>query len=254
MTLGTPRLTLALLLTVWSATETVVHAQASEPPSATVAPGLTTNVSVIITPDSAGALVHEEFVHASDSLQQRPRFRALTRACATIEDVQLTEGDRRRSLTAGAPGPWVTFDDFGERGADSPTRARATTLTLQYRVRHQGALMDVPLILPAHAIPRVEGEREGTVHVRVEGFPSGNEVRFPQLVHDATANTWSARFVAIPSFVRLTTKDTVGECTAPVGHGDDGGLSWRFWLLVGILVAWVPLYLAWAQRVTSADA
>jgi len=43
--------------------------------------------------------------------------------------------------------------------------------------------------------------------------------------------------------------NTASDCLEPtVEDGDDGGLVWRFFLLVGIMVAWVPVYLAWARR------
>jgi len=35
--------------------------------------------------------------------------------------------------------------------------------------------------------------------------------------------------------------------------GDNGGLVWRFFLLVGIMITWVPLYLAWARRSTERE-
>jgi hypothetical protein len=64
---------------------------------------------------------------------------------------------------------------------------------------------------------------------------------------------WDARYVAIPSFVQVSLTGVEGARTtgcaatgAPVGS--DGGLVWRFLLLVGIMGAWVPLYLAWARR------
>jgi hypothetical protein len=61
-------------------------------------------------------------------------------------------------------------------------------------------------------------------------------------------NEWSAHFVAVPSFVEVAGLRAT-PCDEGVGErGDNGGLVWRFVVLAGIMVAWVPLYLAWARR------
>jgi hypothetical protein len=220
------------------------QAQSVAPPAS-----LTTQVLVTITPGEGGETrVQERFVGVGDSIVQRPRFRALTRSCASVQDVQLRDSAGSVPLSAGAPVAWVEY-----RESLGTHRNPAPGFELRYVVRGGGSTRDVPLILPAHPVPRTEGMREGNVTVLVES-PSA-QVRFPQLTRDARTGTWRGHFVAIPSFVRLTTTDGADTpCKAVTTRGDDGGLVWRFGILVAILVAWVPLYLAWARRATSADA
>ena len=72
-------------------------------------------------------------------------------------------------------------------------------------------------------------------------------VSFPHMTRQAP-NEWSARFVAVPSFIEIAGL-RAAPCDEGVGEGgDNGGLVWRFFLLVGIMITWVPLYLAWARR------
>jgi hypothetical protein len=59
--------------------------------------------------------------------------------------------------------------------------------------------------------------------------------------------------VAVPSFVEVAGLRAT-RCDEGVGAGgDDGGLVWRFCVLVGIMITWVPLYLAWARRSTERE-
>jgi hypothetical protein len=85
------------------------------------------------------------------------------------------------------------------------------------------------------------------VKVDVRVSDTATQVSFPHMTRRAP-NEWSARFVAVPSFVEINGPRTT-PCDERAGErGDDGGLVWRFALLVGIMIAWVPLYLAWARR------
>jgi hypothetical protein len=64
-------------------------------------------------------------------------------------------------------------------------------------------------------------------------------------------NEWSARFVAVPSFVEVAGIHAARATPCGEGageRGDNGGLVWRFVVLAGIMAAWVPLYLTWARR------
>lgn len=241
MHVGTTVVALALL---FFSPRDEARAQGVAPPTQ-----LATQVLVTIRPDESGDVrVEERFVGVGDSIVQHPRFRALTRACASVQNVQLIDGGRSATLAADDTGVWV---EYGESSGTARTFL-SPAFELHYVVRGGGRPRDIPLILPAHPIPRTEGMREGSVTVVVES-PRAH-VHFPQLVRDARTGVWSGHFVAIPSFVRLTTRETATTtCDAPA-RGDDGGLVWRFGVLVGILVAWVPLYLGWARRATSADA
>ena len=61
-------------------------------------------------------------------------------------------------------------------------------------------------------------------------------------------NEWSARlWRSRRSWRSRACRAT--PCDQGIGKGgDDGGLVWRFCVLVGIMIVWVPLYLAWARR------
>ena len=244
----TTRFALALLLTAAAGAPGV----AQEPESARTA-----NAGVLITvalDTLGGAQVREAYAHVGDTLTHRPRFQWLARPCAEIGDIQLTDARGRVVLAPASHGVWVKLDDavLATRGAP------IDSFTVDYRVQGGGArgtTRDIPLVLPSFPIPRSEGAREGSVTVRVLGTTRDESVRFPQLARSANGEEWSGRFVAIPSFVRIVAGSDAGApCVSEPVRGDDGGLVWRFSLLVGILVAWVPLYLWWARRATSADA
>jgi hypothetical protein len=84
------------------------------------------------------------------------------------------------------------------------------------------------------------------VSVVVRFGQTDGRVEFPHMSRQA-ASEWSGRFIAVPSFVKVR-KPNPGCDALSRASGDNGGLVWRFALLVGIMVAWVPLYLAWARR------
>jgi hypothetical protein len=77
-------------------------------------------------------------------------------------------------------------------------------------------------------------------------------VQFPHMTRQAPGE-WSARYVAVPSFIEIGGVPNAPCAEGGEGRGDNGGLVWRFFLLTGIMAAWVPLYLAWARRSMDLD-
>ena len=103
----------------------------------------------------------------------------------------------------------------------------------------------VPLVHLTAPLARTTS-RQDMVSVVVRFLRDGGSVDFPHLTRQAP-NEWSGQFVATPSFVKVR-KPNPGCDALSRAPGDNGGLVWRFTLLVGIMVAWVPIYLAWARR------
>ena len=230
--------------------------QATPPPGDDASAGVTIDVVV----DAVNsARVHQRYRLAPDTASAASRLQYLARRCTTVEDVALTTPRGRVALAQSPNGPWV---ELGEGPAPLLGHDSAA-FDVEYRVRWSGPDADIPLALLTRPIPRREGEREGAVTVRVTIAGAGATVGFPQLREagrDDAGSRWVGRFVAIPSFVRVRFPARPSLECPPAGGGDggsrfdDGGLTWRFWLLVGIMVAWVPLYLAWARRQTEHDA
>ncbi len=82
---------------------------------------------------------------------------------------------------------------------------------------------------------------------------AADRVTFPRMDRSGAAGEWRADFVAVPSFVSLQRAGGDDSCADAATAHDDGGLSWRFWLLVAILVVWVPTYQWWARRQPEHD-
>ena len=167
-------------------------------------------------------------------------LRVLTRPCATIENLHIERAGAVLPVMETRDGPWITFRDTTARQDDTGR------LFVRYDVRLAGAGV-VPLAHLASSVTGSGSTRTGPVKVLVRGTDSTARVSFPHMTRQAH-NEWSARYVAVPSFVELA-----GLRAAPCGEGgaaggDNGGLVWRFFLLVGIMITWVPLYLAWARR------
>ena len=141
-------------------------------------------------------------------------LRVLTRPCATIGNLRVEQAGSVLSVTESRAGPWITFRDTIAGGDDS------LRLLVRYDVRPAGAGV-VPLVHLASAVTGNGSTRTGPVKV--------------------------------PSFVEVAGLRAT-PCDEGVGAGgDDGGLVWRFCALVGIMIIWVPLYLAWARRSTERE-
>jgi hypothetical protein len=144
------------------------------------------------------------------------------------------------SATESRDGPWVTFRDTPAAQNDS------LRLDVRYDVRLAGAGV-IPLVHLSSAVTGAGSARTGPVKVLVRVPDARSRVSFPHMARQAP-NEWSAHFVAVPSFVEVAGLSAT-PCDEGVGErGDNGGLVWRFVVLTGIMVAWVPLYLAWARR------
>lgn len=182
-------------------------------------------INVPLSADSAQ--IEERFVLASS--QSPLELRLLTRPCVSVENVRFELDGTPVRLTQSEDGPWIAY-------RDSTASSDTIRLLVRYAAKRTGIDV-IPLMHPAAALAAVE------VIVRVDDHTQ--KVNFPHMTRQAPGE-WSAHYVAVPSFVRVT--GSRGECEANGGGGDNGGLVWRFFLLVGIMVAWVPLYLIWARR------
>jgi hypothetical protein len=196
----------------------------------------TVDITVDVT--SVAARVEERYVLAPSA--SPIVLRVLTRPCATIENLALEQAGSVLSVTESRDGPWITFRDTIVARDDS------LRLVVRYDVRPSGAGV-IPLVHLASAVSGTGSARTGPVKVAVRVPDAGSQVSFPHMPRQAP-NEWSARFVAVPSVVEVTGLRAT-PCDEGVGERrDNGGLVWRFFVLAGIMVAWVPLYLAWARR------
>ena len=108
-----------------------------------------------------------------------------------------------------------------------------------------GAVTEVALVRPV--AKAASGAKPVTVIVNTLSVPDAR-VTFPSFRQQGKT-AWTGEFVGVPSFVHVAMPDSrVVRCGRPLEPNDDGGLTWRFALFVGIMVAWVPLYLMWARR------
>ena len=186
----------------------------------------TITVSVPSSVDSTHVEERYVFVPTTPSLE----LRILTRPCVTIENLQVERDGVALGGSRAQSGPWIAY-------RDSVLPDDTVRLFVRYDVKH-GETGVIPLMHVAAPMARV------SVSVRFDD--SARRVTFPHMTRQAPAQ-WSARYAAVPSFVRLS-NPLRAECGVEIERGDNGGLVWRFFLLIGIMVAWVPLYLAWARR------
>jgi len=196
--------------------------------------------TVDITVDVKSDVAHVEERYLLASSASPIALRVLTRPCATIENLHFEQAGSVLSVTESRAGPWITFHGTIAAQDDS------LRLFVRYDVRRAGTGV-IPLVHLATAVTGNGSTRTGPVTVDVRVSDAMARVSFPHMTRHSP-NDWSARFVAVPSFVEIAglrappCDDGVGE------RGDNGGLVWRFFLLVGIMITWVPLYLAWARR------
>ena len=203
-------------------------------------------VDIGVTVGAGGAVQVEERYVMPPGLPY-VELRALTRSCADIRNVRVQRSGSEVAGVQVREGPWLVLrDTTAVQGSDT------LRLVVRYEVRVTGGRADIPLMHLAAPVPQRDGEREGPVRLVVRFAEEASRVVFPHMTREAPTE-WGARYVAIPSFVAvsLAGSDRVdaSDCAAPAGPpGDSGGLVWRFLLLVGIMGAWVPIYLAWARR------
>ena len=165
-------------------------------------------------------------------------LKVLTRPCVVIENMRIERDGVVQAIAEVRTGPWITWRDT------TPSSADSIRLLVEYDA-WLGGSGAVPLVHLASPLAR-ESSGEGSVTVAVRFAGNDGEVAFPHMTRQAP-NEWSGRYIAAPSFVKVSrgNKGCDRRLLAPLA---DGGLAWRFSLLVGIMVAWVPLYLAWARR------
>lgn len=213
--------------------------------AATISPGVASiaraqarsgTIEIAIDVASAdSATVEERYLLTSSPTE----LRVLTRPCATIENMRFERGGIALTFVQSRDGPWVTLRDTAATGDSLP-------LIVRYDVRLAGTGA-IPLVHLAVPLARTSAMPLGAVAVEVNVSDAARRVAFPHMTRQA-ATQWSARYVGVPSFVEVAGGATP-KCVEQTGdEGDNGGLVWRFFLLVGIMVAWVPLYLAWARR------
>ena len=156
-----------------------------------------------------------------------------------IANLRVERDESVLSLTESRDGPWITFRDTLAARDDS------LRLVVRYDVRLAGTTV-IPLVHLASAVTGTGSARTGPVKVVVRVPDAGSQVSFPHMTRHAP-DEWAARFVAVPSFVEVAGLRAVPCDEGAGGRGDNGGLVWRFFLLAGIMAAWVPLYLTWAR-------
>lgn len=209
---------------------------------ATRTPGQAVAGTVHILVDvRASGFAQVEQRYQMDSVASPLQFRLLMRPCTSVDGMSIERAGGAPALVLREEGPWLMV-------IDSSVAPGTHDIAVRYRVALAGAAPDVPLLALAAPLVRVVG-RDAAVRVTVR-LPGDGRVAFPRLAREAGGG-WSGSFVAIPSFVGLT---RVGDPTTPcsaVSPVRDGGLRWRFALLVLIMGLWVPAYLGWARR--SAD-
>lgn len=181
-------------------------------------------------------LVHVEERYTLGPSSAPIELQALTRPCVFIANVNIERDGAALALAESRKGRWITWRNSTPTGGDS----------IRLLVRYDAWLGGSGALPLVHlAAPLARNDRRGAVAVAVR-FPRGGRVDFPHMTRQSP-NEWSGRYIAMPSFVKV--RDANPGCdVVSRAPGDNGGLSWRFFLLGGIMVAWVPLYLAWARR------
>jgi hypothetical protein len=196
----------------------------------------------VISPDS----VHVEERYDAARSPAAIALRVLTRPCASIENMYIERNGVALTAVESRNGPWMTLRDSTGSGDDS------LRLFVRYDVRLAGTGA-IPLVHLASALTSDDSTRAGPVRLDVRFADHDARVSFPHMTRQAPGE-WSARYVAVPSFVEVAGLRLASCDEGAKQRGDNGGLVWRFFLLVGIMVAWVPLYLAWARRSSEGDA
>lgn len=200
--------------------------------------------------------------YAAGAVTAPIELRLLTRPCMLIERLRVERNGVALAGVKTRQGPWITWRDTSRSRHDS------LGLTVAYEV-WLGGSRTIPLALLSPLAPGRSAASQGGVRVAVQ-FDGravlASDVQFPHMTRVAlpgseladrrvgenpsgtrqVPSAWSARFAALPSFLKVGGPAFACDRNPPAG--DDGGLAWRFALLVGIMIAWVPLYLTWARR------
>jgi hypothetical protein len=232
------------LVVVGMLTLVVSYARAQSTPAAAA------SVQVTVVIDAPGrAVVRERYRVPRDT--GTLHLQLLARACASVSGVTVSNYVHTLPLSATVHGPFIRLRDTTGQAFN----ADSSGFDVGYTVALAAPSVDIPLVQLARPIPRREDDGEGSVSLSVR---TDDEVRFPRLTRSASTGAWTGRYVAIPSFVRVeragdTTASTPTCAGRDTADNSDGGLTWRFYTLVAIMVTWVPLYLAWARRAHEGD-
>lgn len=221
----------------------------STPPSAQAPSPDLVGVAIHIAVAADGRSVVTERLRAGgDPSAPRGRFQLLARPCADVGPITIRNASRSGVLRATSNDPWQALDD------SAGIAGSMADVVLRYVVSRQPGGRDIPLVVPGHPIAHPAGVRGEPVTVRVTLSDSSDRVTFPRLERISRPGEWRGEFIAVPSFVTVRLAGAGNRpCTSPPQASDDGGLSWRFWLLVAILVVWVPTYQWWARRQPEGD-
>lgn len=182
--------------------------------------------------------VHVEERYVLGPSSQPLEFRALTRPCVLVENLRVDTNGVALPIAVGRSGPWITWRTPTALDADS------TALIVRYDA-WLGGSGNLPLVYLAAPLARRDSSRQGAITVAVRYAHDSGRVDFPRMTRQAP-NEWSGQYIATPSMVNV--RPPSFRCDLPKVAGDEGGLVWRFYLLIGIMIAWVPIYLVWAQR------
>lgn len=206
------------------------------------APFPTAGARVEITVDSSGiARVAQSYALSPGTTL--PDFQYLAGRCATMDSVALALGGAPLAIRAVRRGPWV------ELRLDSAAHASGggVFLTISYQATLSGRLASIPVVMPmaplAASTPAV---RPAELILRLPSRPGAR----PLLPHLAPTGppTWTSRFDALPSMVRLDLGPDRSPCDEPRTGGDAGTFDLRFAVFIATLALWIPLYFWWAQR------
>jgi len=191
-------------------------------------------VDITVTSRTPNAVQVEE--HYVLGISSPLELRVLTRPCMVIENLIIERDGVALAVAETRKGPWIIWRDTTGHGGDS--------LLVRYNV-WLGGSRTIPLAHLTAPLPGVDSSRQGPVTVSVQFGRGEAQVEFPHMTRQAP-KAWSGRYVAAPSFVKVGGPAFVCDRNPPAG--DNGGLVWRYWLLLGIMVVWVPIYLSWARR------
>lgn len=209
--------------------------------------------TVTVQPDSPTDWFVLETFHAvpsSGSSRDTTAFMYLARPCVDVREAAIVTGGDVVPLVAEARGPWRMLRDTSQRDQGA---ARAQGFAIQFRMRVEGSAFALPLIVPTLPLPRGADGRNGAVRISVTLPDSLGAVTYPRFARDAEPRHFVGHFPALPSTVQIRLTNAAQPCGDRLAAGDDGGLTWRFWLLVAILATWVPTYQWWARRQQDGD-
>ena len=195
--------------------------------------------------DDGIAAVREEY--ALTSAMDSAGFQFLDDPCTTVGPVFAAIDDREIAFSAAPERatPWRFLNADVSGTPNGPGR-----LIVRYEVRARGSEVVVPIVMPAATLDLAEGARGArvTIAVRWTGARGAVRVAMPRL-ESTSADEWGGLLLAMPSSVRVDVAQTTGGGTCDrATTGATGGLEWRFAILVGTMVIWVPGYLLWFGR------